>query len=551
MSDNPHVWARAGAVACLIGLGALAGSHDAPGDAGDWRSYGRDSGGSRFSPLDQVTRRNVGRLRRVWTYHTGEFGGPAAAGPARDTPGFQSTPLAVDGALYLSTPSSRVIALDAETGRERWRFDPQAGQATREHRAHRGVSYWEARADGGSLDRRLFLGTGQGRLFALDATTGQPVRTFGHDGSIDLRAGVADRFPEAEYAVTSPPAIYGDLVIVGALVPEGAPRGPSGDVRAFDARTGREVWRFHTIPRDGETGADTWSADSRRDRTGVNAWAPITVDQARGLVFLPLGAAAYDFYGGDRIGQNLFANSLVALDARTGRRIWHFQLVHHDVWDYDPPAAPILFELQREGRAIPAVVQLTKMGLVFAFDRTTGQPLFPIEERPVPRSTVPGEATWPTQPFPVLPPALSRHGALGAAELTNFSAQSRRECAAHFEQLVSGGIYTPPGRELTLWFPGTLGGATWSGGAIDPRTGTMFVNTNEVGAVGRMAENEDAGTLPQRKSPWGEYARFWDSEERPCQQPPWGLLHAVDLPYRPRQVAGATGGRGGSRDRRP
>lgn len=508
----------------------FAGIRKIPADtsADEWRRYGRENGGTRFSPLAQVTRKNVGRLTRVWTYHTGEFGGAFAAGPAEGTPGFQSTPLIIDGVLYVSTASSRVIALDADTGRELWRFDPQSDRPIREYRAHRGVSYWEGQRTDGTLDRRILVGTWNGRLFALDAKSGHPVRSFGDRGSVDLRVGVADRFQEAEYAVTSPPAIFRDLVIVGAQVPDEVPRGPSGDLRAFDVRSGREVWRFHTIPRDGEPGAETWARNSRQDRTGVNAWSIISVDEARGIVFLPLGSASYDFYGGDRVGQNLYANSLVALDATTGRRLWHFQLVHHDIWDYDPPAQPILLDLVRAGRPTPAVVQLTKMGLVFVFDRTTGKPVFPIEERRVPSSTVEGERTWPTQPFPVLPAPLSRHRAVTGTELSSYSSDSRRECAKLFERLVSVGLYAPPRPQLTVWFPGNLGGATWSGGAVDPQTGMLFVNTNEVGAIGGISKATSLG-MSRRESPWGEYARFWDSERRPCQQPPWGLLHAIDL----------------------
>jgi quinoprotein glucose dehydrogenase len=256
----------------------------------------------------------------------------------------------------------------------------------------------------------------------------------------------------------------------------------------------------------------------------------MTVDDERGLVFLPIGSAAYDFYGGDRAGDNLFSGSLVALDAATGKRVWHFQLVRHDVWDYDPPAPPILVDLQREGRRVPAVVQVTKMGLVFVFDRTNGTPLFPIEHRQVPSSDVAGERTAPAQPFPVRPPALSRIAALASDDLTRVTPESERECAEMFARVRSGGIYTPPGRELTLWFPGTMGGATWSGGAIDPRTGRLFVNTNEMGALGRMEpQREGSAVAFRRVSPWGEYARFWDSSRLPCQRPPWGQLHAVDL----------------------
>jgi quinoprotein glucose dehydrogenase len=256
----------------------------------------------------------------------------------------------------------------------------------------------------------------------------------------------------------------------------------------------------------------------------------MTVDEARGLVFLPIGSASYDFYGGDRIGNNLFSSSIVALEAGTGKRVWHFQLVHHDLWDYDPPAPPILVDLQLPDRRVPAVVQLTKTGMVFVFDRTTGEPVFPIEERRVPSSDVPGEAASATQPFPAKPPPLSRHASLRTEDLTQVTPESRRECAAMFERVRSGGIYTPPGRDVTLWFPGTMGGITWSGGAVDPRTGWLFVNTNEIGALGKMDKQPDGSAVAYtRASPWGEYARFWDSNRLPCQRPPWGRLHAVDL----------------------
>ena len=375
----------------------------------------------------------------------------------------------------------------------------------------------------------IFSGTCDGRLVAIDPAVGRLREAFGAAGVLDLRPGVDAREGE-QYGMTSAPAIYRDLVIVGALAPEGASRGPAGDVRAFDVRTGQERWRFHTVPRPGEPGHDTWSADAWQRRTGVNVWTSMSVDEARGLVFLPLGSASYDFYGGDRPGANLYANSLVALDAATGVRRWHQQIVHHDIWDYDLPAQPILVDVTRAGRTIPVVVQLTKMGLVFVFDRVTGEPVFGIEERPVPQSDVPGEKTWPTQPFPVKPPPLSRIAALTRGELTTVTPESRQQCEAMFDKARSGGLYTAPGREATFWYPGTMGGATWSGGAADPARGLLFVNTNDVGAVGLMKEQPPGAPLAYRRSsPWGEYARFWDSSNLPCQQPPWGRLHAVDL----------------------
>ena len=483
---------------------------------------------ARFAPIRSITPENVSQLQRAWEFHTGELAGGEGPNPKRQVTAFQTRPVFADGLLYLTTPTSRVVALDAETGAERWVFDPQAGRPRRCEQPHRGVALSED-TGGGRVARTIFSGTCDGRLVALDAATGKPRPDFGSGGSIDLRPGV-DARPGEEYVPTSAPALYRNLVIVGAAAPEGTPRGPAGDVRAFDARSGRLVWQFHTVPRVGELGHDTWPADGWQRRTGVNVWSQMTVDDARGLVFLPIGSASYDFYGGDRAGNNLFSSSLVALEAATGKRVWHFQLVHHDLWDFDPPAPPILVDLPLADRLVPAVVQLTKMGLVFVFDRTTGTPLFPIEERRVPASDVPGESTSATQPFPVKPAPLSRQTPLRREELTRVTPESQRECEQMFDRVKSGAIYTPPGRELTLWFPGTMGGVTWSGGAIDPRTGWLFVNTNDVGALGRMEKQPDGSAIAYRRvSPWGEYARFWDSNRLPCQQPPWGQLHAVDL----------------------
>jgi membrane-bound PQQ-dependent dehydrogenase (glucose/quinate/shikimate family) len=492
----------------------------------EWRSYGHDPGGMRYSSLKQINRSNVSRLTRVWTYHTGEV-----LSEKQRPEALECTPLVVDGTMYLSTPFNRVIALDPETGKEIWQFDPESAPAgkRRLRGQHRGVAFWSGTNSSGQEERRILFGTYDGRLIALDAVSGRPCSDFGRQGTVNLREGVADAWPDAHYGVTSPPAIYKDLVIVGSAVPEAPSEGPSGQVRAFDVRTGKVVWRFHTVPLPGEFGNDTWAEDSWKDRTGANVWSVMSVDPERGMVFLPLGSPAYDFYGGDRKGDNLFGNSLVALDAATGKRLWHYQLVHHDIWDFDLPAHPNLVTVRQNAKAIPAVAQVTKMGLVFLFDRVSGKPLFPIEERTVPQSEVPGEATAPTQPIPVKPPALSR-STFARDDLTSVTPELRQSCSELLDQLtLPKGRYTPPGLNLTLIFPGTLGGATWSGASFDPASGYLYVNTNEVGTVGMLKRQPDGSPSAYRRtSPWGAYARFWH-DNYPCQQPPWGLLNAIDL----------------------
>jgi glucose dehydrogenase len=479
---------------------------------------------SRFVELDEITPQNVSRLTTAWTAHTGDFPGGSPA-PKGAVEGFQTRAVLAGDLLIVTTTVSRVIALDAETGVEQWRFDPFAARTRTCELPNRGVALWERRSGNESVERTLFSGTCDGVLVALDAATGTLRQGFAAGGVLDLKPG-ADARPGETYAITSPPAVFKNLVIVGAMLSDDVPRGPNGDVRAFDVQTGREVWRFHTVPQPGEFGHDTWARDAWQRRTGVNAWSMISVDEANGLVFLPLGSASYDFFGADRPGTSLFANSLVALDAATGKRRWHFQIVHHDLWDYDLPAQPILADIQRDGKTVPIVVQLTKMGLVFVFNRLTGEPIFGIEERSVPSSDVPGETASPTQPFPVKPPPLARITPITREDLTTVSDASRRQCEELLASVKSGGIFTPPGRDLTLWFPGTLGGATWSGGSINPELGYLFVNTNEVGAVGQMVERDQTY---RRASRWGAYARFWDDQHLPCQAPPWGRMHAIDL----------------------
>lgn len=488
----------------------------------EWRYYGGDPGGMKYSPLKQINKKNVNKLKVAWIYHTGDMS-DGSEYPSWSA--FECTPLMVDNVLYVTTPFSRLIALDAETGEEQWAFDPQIDKYKPVMLfANRGAAYW---SDG--KEHRIFYGTLDGRLFAVDAKTGKPVETFGEGGFINLRKGVADRWPRARYYMTSPPAIYENLVICGFLMTDGEPQGPPGDVRAFDAYTGKEVWRFHTVPRPGEFGNDTWEGDSWKDRTGVNAWSIMSVDEERGIVYVPLSSPAYDFYGGDRKGQNLFGDSLVALDAKTGKRLWHFQTVHHNIWDYDLPAQPVLVEVIRNGQKVPAVVQVTKTGFTFVLHRLTGEPLFPIEERPVPPSEVPGEQAWPTQPFPLKPPPYARQS-FSPDELTDVTPESREFCKKLLEGAVIGDLYTPIGLKPTILFPGTNGGANWGGASFDPETYTLYVNSMDVGMIKQMVKRPEGSIIPYRARGVGtRNDRFWDKNRYPCQKPPWGHLTAIDL----------------------
>ncbi|HLK66222.1 MAG TPA: PQQ-binding-like beta-propeller repeat protein [Bryobacteraceae bacterium] len=486
---------------------AIAAISVLPGFSQEWPAYGNDPGGMKYSPLRQIHRANVDQLHRAWTYHTGEPDRP-----------FEATPLVVDGRMYLSTPGGRVVALAPETGKVVWSYDPQV----RQPRTNRGVSYWPG---GKGVAPRVIVATTDARLIALDAASGKRVESFGDNGEVNLRAGVADHFPNATYAITSPPAIYRDLAIVGPNTPEGPSKGPSGDPRAFDVRTGKLVWRFHTVPQPGEPGNETWGPDGWKDRSGPSLWGPITVDTTRGLVFLSVGNPADSFYGGDRKGANLYSDCIVALDAATGKLRWYHQLVHHDIFDYDAPAGPALVEAVRNGRKIPAVAQITKMGLLFVLDRLTGEPVYGEEERPVPKSDIPGEESWPTQPFPLKPPPLARIR-MTRDEVTKRTPEAERYCRELFDQLHGAALYTPFDSRKTLVFPGSMGGGNWGGVSFDPTLGYIFVNTTSLGGMGHLVPAPGNALVPYRNE--SGYARFTDQDHYPCQQPPWGELSAVD-----------------------
>ena len=441
----------------------------------DWGVTGFDRGNTRYSPLTQIDHGNVARLRVAWTYHTGDL--PASGGGQ-----IQATPIVIDGILYTTTPALAVVALRADSGTLLWRFEPRAGTLGPSwSQVNRGVVYW---ADGD--DRRILYTAGR-FLYALDARTGRGIPTFGESGAVDLGRGLSRDIGDAFLVASSPGVIHEDLLIQGMRVGEGEGSAP-GDVRAYDVRTGAIRWTFHTIPHPGELGHDSWPADAWKTAGGANAWAGMAVDTRRGIVYVPTGSATPDFYGGARAGANLFANTLLALDAVTGQRLWHFQAVHHDLWDRDLPAAPSLARVN----GVDAVAQITKMGHVFVFNRETGAPLFAIEERPAPRSELAGEQSWPTQPWPTKPKPFARQ-AITEQDVAHLSPTAR----ARFATLRSSSLWEPPSREGTVVLPGFDGGGEWGGAAVD-RSGTLYVNASDVPWIARMRE---AARLPTPDDP--------------------------------------------------
>jgi quinoprotein glucose dehydrogenase len=516
---------------------------------GDWPAYGRDPGGARFSPLTQITRQNVTQLQVAWTYHTGM---PDLSGMGHRPPALEVTPIVVDGTMYVSTPTGIIAALDPATGSERWRFDAGVNP----HRGYgdfvsRGVTFWrDSRpGPGGACARRIFAATIDARLFALDAASGKPCASFGSSGVVDLRVGL--RVPPFEfqaYEETSPPAVIGDLVIVGSGVADNSNPAPaSGEVRAFDARTGALKWTFDPIPQDSTDPAyTTWQAGSAKRTGAANVWSVIATDPDRDLVFLPTTSPAPDYFGGLRLGENRYANSIVALRASTGKVVWHFQTVHHDIWDFDNASPPALVTVTRNGTSIPAVIQTGKSGMLFVLERTTGKPIFPVEERPVPPSTVPGEIASPTQPFTaVVPPLVPLR--YSADDAWGPTPEAKAACHEILAALRNDGPFTPPSLQGTLSQPGNIGGAHWGGVAIDEGRGLVVVPVNRVPAVIQLipAEGFKGDSVFREDAARGiknyEYTRMngtpYIMRRRiiigpagvPCTPPPFGALVAVNL----------------------
>jgi quinoprotein glucose dehydrogenase len=528
----------------------------------EWPTYGHDPGGMRFSPLTQITPANVGKLEPAWVYHMKPPNAPLTpaapdpeegAGPGRGgrggrgagANGFASgetTPLVIGGVMYVSTPYGRVVALDPTNGKEKWVFPMPSGNPST-----RGVEYFAGDAQ---TPPQIVFGSSDGKLYSIDAMTGEPNEKFGVKGVVDLNTPEILQGLPGNDGLSSPPIMYKNLIITGGRTQEGPAQGPAGDVRAWDVHNGKLVWTFHSVPRAGEPFNDTWDGDSWKNRSGVNVWGLMTVDTARGIVYMPFGAPATDRYGGDRPGDNLFSSSVVAADANTGKYLWHFQVVHHDIWDADVANPPILIDVKKDGKTMPAVGIMSKSGLVFLMDRVTGKSIYGVEERPVPQSEVPLERTAKTQPFPLKPAPLSRM-TMTPADVATVTPELQAACTKLMEGVQLGGPYLPVGfNRLRLQFPGNHGGVNWGGASFNPSLGYMFVNSSEYGQLQGYAERATttpatapgaqggrgrgagrgggAGSGPYASVPGG--GRFKDeASNMMCQQPPWGNLTAIDV----------------------
>jgi quinoprotein glucose dehydrogenase len=540
-------------VSGVAGVAALAlaacQSSPAPaagGPVAGWPVYGGDPGGARYSPLTQIHRGNVRRLQVAWVHHTGAL---EPRTPLNDKAAFEATPILADGTLYVSTPFNQVIALDAETGARQWLYDPRVDRSRRYSEVtSRGVAAWldPAAGPGAACGRRIFTGTIDARLIALDARTGAPCAAFGAGGEVDLAPGVRHAASAGcNYQVTSPPLVIEDLVIVGSAIGDNQRADEaSGVVRAFDARTGAPRWRWDPAPTDAaDPAARSWEGESAARTGGANAWSVMSADRARGLVFVPTGSPSPDYFGGERRGDNVYANSVVALHARTGRVAWHFQLVRHDLWDYDVAPPPLAVDIRRGAADVPVVAQGSKHGHLFVLHRETGIPVFPVEDRPVPASEVAGERAAPTQPFPVVPPPLvpQRVDPEAAWGLTPWD---RGACRDRMRRLRNDGVFTPPTPGGSLQVPGSAGGMHWGGAAFDPERQLLFAPTNRLAYEVRLIPRAEYGAAitgkregriraelaPQAGTPYGMAREAILSPlGLPCVPPPWGALSAVDL----------------------
>jgi quinoprotein glucose dehydrogenase len=496
----------------------------------DWPVWGGDLGSTHYAALADINTKNVSQLKEAWVWKTGET--PLEEYGTR--PGmFEDTPVMLDNVVYVTTPYNKVVALDPAKGTVIWSYNPKSyvdGQpANGTGYVHRGIAIWRNAKEG-----RVFLNT-RYRLISLDAKTGQPVKSFGDNGVVDLSQGLVWQINKMHYSETSPPVVYKDLVIIGNGVGDRLTykNDPPGDVRAFNVHTGKQLWSFHTIPQKGEVGNETWGNDSWKFTGHTNVWAPLTLDGDRGLVYLPVSTPSNDFYGGNRPGNNLFGETLVCLDAATGVRKWHYQIIHHGLWDYDLASPPALVTITVDGKKIDAVVQLTKQGFAFVFDRVSGKPVWPIEERPVPESDVLGEHASPTQPFPTKPPAFSPQG-VTLDDAFDLTPELKAEAQAEMKKYRLGPLFTPPSLQGTLGRPGIIGGANWGGGAFDPETGMLYIKTSNSPAVFRVKKADHSVANPRASEAdadmmgdLGAQASFHG--RLPLTKPPYGHITAIDL----------------------
>jgi quinoprotein glucose dehydrogenase len=522
-------------IVVVLSLGAIL-SHADEHENYDWAHYGNDPGHSKYAPLEQINKNNVHELEVHWNWASID-NQSVVERPQFVPSGFKATPITKNGVLYVSTPLGHIAAIDARTGEEKWTFSTNTwehGRPANNGFNHRGVTFWDKPTRDG-FEPRIIMSTANAFLWSIDADTGEPDDSFGTNGKTDLTEGLGRDVDRSMIAHSAAVPIVGDTVIIGSVVydqpmfdmtPEELTDLPPGHVRGFDLHTGEQKWIFHTIPQSGEFGNETWLDDSWAVTGATNVWTMISADAELGYVYLPVGNPGNDFYGGQRLGDNLFGTSLVALNASTGERVWHYQIVHHELWDYDPPAAPTMVDISIGGRQVKAVAMVTKQAFVYVFDRLTGEPIWPIEERPVPPSAVPGERAALTQPFPTKPPAFDLQG-ISDATLIDFTPELRQEALQIIEEFDYGGLYTPPSLNGTVTLPGWTGGAEWSGAAYDPETSMYYIPSVTSPIVIQLEENNPSDT--QFAYQRGGVRTISGPQGLPLTKPPYGRISALNL----------------------